>query len=206
MIALAILILCSSIKLLCCLDIIFFEELDGFIWLGEMMNYLKVFYLNREKFPDYEAFMPQLVLFMQQVADCMQNYYLPKKRSYNLLQPQVIATYPANGAVVDTSIDKVIFIFSRPMCYASIVSFVDSDSILPLPLKRNYYPINDKGEKEFDYESIEFPHWKDRYTYVLPLAEPLKPKSKYGFKIARYFTEIQYYFGSRTFELIFETK
>ena len=186
---------------------IIYEELSGFIWLGEMLDYLKVFYLNRDRFPNYEAFMPQLVEFMHQVVDIFQRYYMPKRKMYNLLWPQVIATYPANGSVVDTNLSKVIIMFSRPMCDASIVCLIDNDSILPLPLKRGCMRMNEKGEWEYVYERTECVYWKDPYTYVLPLSEPLKPKSRYGFYVnGRYFTEKQYFFGTRSVKLIFETK
>ncbi len=185
---------------------IFYEELNGYIWLGEMLDYLKVFYLNRDRFPNYEAFMPQLVSFMQQVVDNLHIYYLPKRRMYNMLWPKIVATYPANGSVVDTNIDKVIIIFSRPMQDVRVVSFVDGDNILPLPLKHGCKYKNEKGEWEFDYESTECPYWKDQYTYVLPLSEPLKPKSRYGFNVPGFFSEKQFYFCVKSYDLIFETR
>ena len=186
-------------------ECVFSEELDGFLWLGEMLDYLNVFYLNRDRFPNYESFMPQLVSFMRQVVDNLHKYYLPKRSMYQMLYPRVVATYPANGSVVATNISKVILIFSRPMCNAAIVSFVDNDSILPLPLERGRMRMNEKGDLE--YENTTCPYWKDPYTYVLPLSEPLKPKSRYGFYVnGRYFTEKQYYFGTRSVKLIFETK
>ena len=186
-------------------ECIFSEELDGFLWFGEMLDYLNVFYLNRDRFPNYETFMPQLVEFMHQVVDNLHKYYLPKRSMYQMLYPRVVTTYPANGSVVDTNISKVIIMFSRPMCNATIVSFVDNDSILPLPLERGSMRMNEKGDRE--YENTTCPYWKDQYTYVLPLKESLKPKSRYGFYVnGRYFTEKQYYFGTRSVKLIFETK
>ena len=66
--------------------------------------------------------------------------------------------------------------------------------------------MDDKGEWEFDFDCTDGPHWKDRYTYVLPLKEPLKPKSKYGFHVSNFFADTQYFLRVQPFDLIFETK
>ena len=162
-----------------------FEEIIGFVWLHEMLQYMEVFRSNRDLFPTYEDFVPQLRLFLEQVAVQMESYYLPKMQ---MMSPMVVATFPANNALVDTTITSVEIIFSRPMQQYNCFGVVDSSyHALPLPV---------------DFDNI---YWLNDHHYVMPLAEPLKTHSRYGFRVRRT-PDNTYGFPTVPYDLIFETK
>lgn len=161
------------------------EEITGFVWLHEMLQYMEVFRSNRDLFPTYEDFVPQLRLFLEQVAEQMESYYLPKMQ---MMSPMVVATFPANNALVDTTITSVEIIFSKPMQEYIWVSVVDSSyQALPLPV---------------DFDNI---YWLNDHHYVMPLTEPLKPNTQYGFR-ARRCPDSTYGFPTIPYDLIFKTK
>ncbi len=162
------------------------DETKGFIWLEEMLRLMDVFASNRDIYPDFQSFVPQLHGFLSEVANNMDKYYWPK---YQLLFPRVVATYPANGAVVDTNVTAIYVFFSQPM-------------FTPMRFSEG---VNDRSDVTFlpvDFDNIS---WVDGYTYKVPLSEPLKPKTKYGFRINRPVSD-KYHYGIPPYDLIFETK
>ena len=162
------------------------EIIHGFIWFEEMLRFMEVFSSNRDIYPDFQSFVPQLHGFLSEVVNLMDKYYWPK---YQLLCPRVVATYPANGAVVDTNVTAVYVFFSQPM-YTPMQFYFgvdDPDNIALLPV---------------DFDNIT---WEDAYTYKVPLREPLKPKTKYGFRIDKPVSD-EYHYGTYPYDLIFETK
>ncbi len=169
------------------------EESIGFVWLGEMLRYMDVFKNNRSHYPTFESFMPQLKHFLQRTADNMEGYYA-KKMALTTEKPRVIATFPGNGSVVDTNITEVVIYFSLPMYQNAI--WVDyprdvDESILILPTG----------------DSDDFAYWRDEYTYVVRLSEPLKPRSKYGFRVRdRFPRSNDYSVFAELYDLIFYTK
>ena len=86
------------------------EKIKGFIWLEDMLRLMEVFSSNRDIYPDFQSFVPQLHAFLSEVVNLMDKYYWPK---YLLLFSRVVATYPANGAVVDTNVTAVYIFFSH---------------------------------------------------------------------------------------------
>ena len=164
-----------------------FEEYTGFVWMDEILKYMEVFHNNRDLFPTYEHFMPQLKLFYEDVVKKMDNYYLPKMK---LLEPQVMATFPAKNSIVDTIISKVEIIFSQPMqTGVRFARSVDNTyNALPLPV---------------DFDNI---YWLNEYHYVIPLQTPLKPNSRYGFRIPQNVPSEKYCLPAIPYDLIFETK
>lgn len=164
---------------------IYYEECSGFVWMDEILKYMEVFHNNRDLFPTYEHFMPQLKLFYEDVVKNMDNYYIPKRK---LKESQVVATFPAKNSIVDTTISKVEIIFSQPMQTFFWCRPVDSTyNALPLPL---------------DFNNI---YWLNEYHYVIPLQTPLKPNSKYGFRATRVPSK-KYGIPTIPYDLIFETK
>ncbi len=162
------------------------DEKKGFIWLEEMLRLMDVFASNRDIYPDFQSFVPQLHGFLSEVVTLMDKYYWPK---YQLLHPRVVATYPANGAVVDTNVTSIYVFFSQPM-------------FTPM---RSYWGVNDQSDVSLlpvDFDKIT---WEDAYTYKVPLREPLKPKTKYGFRINMHVSD-KYHYGIPPYDLIFETK
>ena len=165
-----------------------FEEISGFVWMDEILKYMEVFHDNRDLFPTYEHFMPQLRLFYEDVVKNMDNYYIPKMK---LKEPKVVATFPAKNSIIDTTITKVEIIFSQPMQTGLIFAWnVDSAyNALSLPV---------------DFDNI---YWLNQYHYVIPLQTPLKPNSRYGFRVPQHVVPSKKY-GTPTiaYDLIFKTK
>lgn len=162
------------------------EEVIGFIWLSEMLQYMEAFRANRALFPTFEQFVPHLRLFLNQVVEKKDDYYLPKKKS---MQPFVVATFPASNAIVDTTLQTVEILFSKPMQGYIWVGAVDSSyHALPLPVD--------------DYDNI---YWLNEYHYVIHLTEPLKPHTRYGFRV-RSAPGSTYGWPTVPYDLIFETK
>lgn len=163
------------------------EEVIGFIWLSEMLQYMEAFRANRALFPTFEQFVPHLRLFLNQVVEKKDDYYLPKKKS---MQPFVVATFPASNAIVDTTLQTVEILFSKPMQQGYMwVGAVDSSyHALPLPVD--------------DYDNI---YWLNEYHYVIHLTEPLKPHTRYGFRV-RSAPGSTYGWPTVPYDLIFETK
>ena len=158
----------------------------GFIWIEEMVNYMTLFHHNRSEYPNFEDFLPALESFLEQCVELMDSYYSPK---YHLLRPQVVATNPISGAVVDTNLHYVVIQFSKPMQKIRSLARIPENDISPLPV---------------DEDNI---HWADPFTYNMPLREPLKPNSKYGYRVKTWFSDAIYYFKmEKDYDLIFETK
>lgn len=163
------------------------EEYSGFVWMGEILKYMEIFHNNRNLFPTYEHFMPQLRLFYENVMENMDNYYLPKMK---LQEPQVVATYPAKNSIVDTTITKVEIIFSQPM-QTGFLWYRPVDSAynaLPLPA---------------DFDNL---YWLNEYHYVIPLQTPLKPNNRYGIRAHNRVPSKKYGTPTIPYDLIFETK
>ena len=79
--------------------------------------------------------------------------------------------------------------FSKPMQKISSIGIIPEDDILQLPI---------------DKDNI---HWATPYTYVMPLREPLKSDSKYGYRVKTWFSDATYHFKMQNYyDLIFETK
>ena len=151
-----------------------------------MLQYMAAFRANRELFPTFEQFVPHLKLFLEQVVDRMDDYYLPKMNS---MQPFVVATFPANNTIVDTTLQTVEILFSKPMQGYMWVGIVDSSyHALPLPVD--------------DFDNI---HWLNEYHYVIHFTEPLKPHTRYGFRVSRA-PDSTYGWPTVPYDLIFETK
>ena len=163
------------------------EECSGFVWIDEILKYMEVFHNNRDLFPTYEHFMPQLKLFYEDVVKKMDNYYLPKMK---LKEPQVVATFPVKNSIVDTTISKVEIIFSQPMqTGVRFARSVDNTyNALPLPV---------------DFDNI---YWLNEYHYVIPLQTPLKPNSRYGLRVPPSIPSKKYGIPTLPYDLIFETK
>lgn len=162
------------------------DETKGFIWLEEMLRLMDVFASNRDVYPDFQSFVPQLHGFLSEVANNMDKYYWPK---YQLLFPRVVATYPANGAVVDTNVSNLYFFFSQPM-YTGMYFYEgppNQSDVTRIPI---------------DFDNIS---WEDAYTYKIPISEPLNPKTKYGVRMSRAIDNT-YHYQTIPYDLIFETK
>lgn len=159
----------------------------GFIWFEEMLRYMSIFHSNRAEYPTFQDFFPKIKMFLEQVVENMDSYYLPR---FNTFRSRVIATIPINNSVVDTSLNQIVIIFSKPM-------FTDFKWIDYPKEKENIQPF------PIVYDEIR---WIDEYTYVMPLGTPLHSNTTYGFRVSPYLPDKKYYYGPVPFDLIITTK
>jgi len=80
----------------------------GFIWIGEFVDLFDLYEADRKKYPDIEAFMPQIVKFFEG--------YASKMAAIDATKPHVVSMSPANDSPkVDSAIKELRVTFDRPM-------------------------------------------------------------------------------------------
>lgn len=152
---------------------------QGFPWLIEAMTFMDNFDKNRNVYENCEAFVPDLIQFLHNVARNMAEYYYPKIHE---LAPLIINTFPAQNSVVNTNIGTIMFKFSQPI--KSILEFEDVNGNL-------------------SWDDVNF-SMTDENTHCLTLKGPLKPHTQY--KIVIYGLTESCHCTTRDFKLFFETK
>lgn len=135
----------------------------GFIWAEEGVRYMENFSENRDHYPSFSDFMPQLVGLMEGIADNIvamkNNFYTP---------PYIVTAYPANGSTVSADISEIIFRFSQPM--ETGVTAMELNEEAELFIDDTWYDTHD-DEPEY---------WKDAYTYVIRVGKKLESGKTYG--------------------------
>lgn len=86
-----------------------FEIARGFKWTAGLVELLAEYSKNRDKYADFDAFMPQVIEFFNKAAG--------EQTAAADKQPKVVAIEPANGAkdVDAAAVTKVVITFDRPM-------------------------------------------------------------------------------------------
>ena len=135
----------------------------GFIWAEEGVRYMENFSENRDHYESFSDFMPQLVGFMEGIAD---NIVAMKKEFYT--PPYIVTAYPANGSTVSADISEIIFRFSQPM--ETGITALELNEEAELFIDDTWYDTHD-DEPEY---------WKDEYTYVIRVGKKLESGKKYG--------------------------
>ena len=166
------------------------EEMNGFVWLDEILRYMDVFNRSGKIYKTFEDFFPELKSFMQNVADNMKDYYLPKLQTK---VPVVLGSFPANNSIVDTSLSEIVIYFSKPMCVQGCMTGIMDE----LEDAITAYPI------EHDKDDM---HWKDAYTHVTKLNHKLQPHTQYGFYIRCGAVDDKTHTCCKYYKLIFKTK
>lgn len=166
------------------------EEIKGFIWLDEILRYMDVFSRNRKMYKTFEDFFPELKSFMQNVADNMKDYYLPKLHSKT---PVVLATFPANNSIVDTNLSEIVVYFSKPMCVQGCMTGITDE----IDDNETSYPI------DYDKDCMQ---WKDAYTHIIKLNHKLIPHTLYGFYLRCGAVDDKTHTCCKYYKLIFKTK
>lgn len=140
---------------------------QGFPWIERAIRYMDNFYANRDIYSSIADFMPQLVGFINLTADNMDAIMEDSKRT-----PRVVATFPAYGSVVDTTLKEVRIQFSHPMSAGiSHDGVLEREDVLSF---RKPFDENDDG--------IDF-YWADDYTIVYPVTTVLEKGKQYGIQI-----------------------
>jgi hypothetical protein len=85
----------------------------GFIWQQRAFDFMANFTANREQYPYFRDFMPQLVAFFNFTADNFDKVVF----EYENREPYVVSVYPAAGSELDISQEtiEIRISFSEPM-------------------------------------------------------------------------------------------
>ncbi len=84
----------------------------GFLWQRDAVEKMKEMEANREKYPTFESFVPELITFLESVADDMDKYM------EQFVAPEVVDVSPEIGSVIDCEGMETLNItvkFSEPM-------------------------------------------------------------------------------------------
>lgn len=93
-----------------------------FLWTGELFDLLGTYERERSRYPTFDAFMPRIVAYFDQLAPRIDDVL----RRYDESRPRVVSMTPENGAeAVDPSVTELIFRFDRPMRSTYSVIMVD---------------------------------------------------------------------------------
>lgn len=158
------------------------DELAGFIWMNDLCKFLSNFYSNRNAYPTFEDFIPQIEVFMSNVSD---NIELVVKE-YRQKTPRIVSIFPEFNSIVSSEIKEICVGFSHPMWNAMGI-IQSKDSNFKMPYNRNN-------------------HWSDdKKTFIIPVK--LLPNTQYGFTLPFYmFLSEETYFLKNDFEIKFKTK
>lgn len=113
----------------------------GFIWMGRSIRFMENFYENRDKYPYFKNFMPQVNEFMKFTSD----HYDEVITEYEHRHPYVVGVYPLTGTNIKDC-TEIRVIFSEPMdmdVYGMDSRSLSSKGISPLPIYDAKY-INDR--------------------------------------------------------------
>jgi len=94
-------------------EYIYNERKSGYIWIDSVINWLEYYETNRDAYPTFSSFMPQLDTNYDHFARNINNI----KNLYEKKRPQVISLAPFenNAQNVDTSIKEIIINFSKSL-------------------------------------------------------------------------------------------
>jgi len=159
-----------------------FDETGGFIWLRDALVFLKNFTENRQLYPIFNDFMPQLVGFMNMIADNIENYVA----SYHFRFPQVISVYPAQNSIINADTKEFRVNFSHPMWEA--------------------FGTGKSDETNLEMPCIGDSYWSEnRKTLIIPVV--LEKGKQYGFKLLHYvFLSENAYSMEKDYEIRFQTE
>lgn len=126
----------------------------GFIWQQRAFDFMANFSANRDLYPHFRDFMPQMVAFLNFTADNLDKVLL----EYEHRKPYVRNIYPAAGSELDLTqeVVEIVFSFSEPMAtHADGMRLVGNNLEA---ISRMEIP-----------EGWEIGKWRDDKTYVVRL-------------------------------------
>lgn len=138
-----------------------FDENKGFVWSNRSISFMNNFYSNRDIYPTFNEFYPQLIGYLNNLVleiDVL-------KKEFELRNPYVVHVHPISGSIVDTNLKEIRFTFSQPMN-------VKADGV--------------SRSHGFHYLKPEQCEWVDNKNFVIHL-DSLFPNTEYGLKLAHNF-------------------
>lgn len=143
-------------------DIVKFSEMEGFIWMTRSEMFMEHYVKNRTYYPNIDAYMVQIVAFLNYTANNIDSVF----DEYNNRIPYIVDMFPLPNSIISSNMDIIEIRFSKPMD-VNLHGFkpLDKENILDIPL-------------------LEYPFWKDCYTFVVKIDKKLLKKGYvYGFKL-----------------------
>lgn len=138
-----------------------FNEDKGFVWSNRSISFMKNFYSNRDIYPTFNEFYPQLIGFL--------NNLVPEidvlKKEFELRRPYVVYAHPTPGSIVDKNLKEIRFTFSQPMN-------VKAEGI--------------SKSQGFRYLKREQCEWVDNKNFVIHV-DSLSPNTEYEISLAHNF-------------------
>ena len=159
------------------------DEERGFVWTGRAVKFMDNFYADRQTYPAFADFMPQLAGFINYTANNIETVM----KEFENRHPYVESVYPAPGTTVSSDIKEIRIRFSRPM-------YTQAYGILECGQDVMFIPSNTC-------------HWEDDRTFAVVLTENLEKGTTYGFSLP-FFAFIDGETGHRlneNFDVIFKT-
>jgi hypothetical protein len=158
------------------------NEYYGFIWMGRFVRFMENFYANRNIYPYFQDFMPQIVAYTNSVSGNIEKIIFEYEHS----NPYVVNVFPALHSVVSADIKEIRVDFSHRMhnCYG-VASSKDTTAI---------YPETGDG------------FWTDdnRTTFIIPVT--LEKGKSYGVSLPQgIFQSADKYWMKEDFEILFKT-
>lgn len=143
-------------------SIVQFLEEKGFIWMDRSEMFMEHYVKNRICYPDIDTYMGQIIAFLNYTANNIDLIF----NEYNNRIPYIVDIFPLPKSIISSNIGIIEIHFSKPM-NTNLHGFnsLDIEHILDIPL-------------------LEYPFWKDSYTFVIKIDRNLLKKGcVYGFKL-----------------------
>ena len=99
----------------------------GFVWIIPTVDYMMNFYNNRNQYPTINDFMPQLVVYINELADNIESII----QDYVEKQPYVVDVSPSRGSTI-SGITEVVITFSEPMRNQNGFDYLEDENIKPM--------------------------------------------------------------------------
>jgi hypothetical protein len=95
-------------------ELINMYELTGYIWMERACEFMEDFHANRDKYHTINDYMPNIVAFVNDTAEHMDDVVKEFEAKYTY--PEVVGAFPASGSTVAfDDADNIEFMFSEPM-------------------------------------------------------------------------------------------
>lgn len=139
-----------------------FLEDKGFVWMGRSEKFMEHYVKNRSCYPNIDTYMTQIIAFLNYTANNIDLVF----SEYNNRIPYIVDIFPLPNSTISSNIEIIEIRFSQPMD-VELHGFkaLDIENIQDIPL-------------------LEYPFWKDSYTFVIKIDKyHLKKGCEYGFKL-----------------------
>ncbi|MBQ0052925.1 MAG: DUF4932 domain-containing protein [Bacteroidales bacterium] len=158
------------------------EEM-GYIWMSDLVRFMKNFFNQRDIYSSIIDFMPQLVAYYNELPDRWNS--LLKK--FEAKTPYVASTYPAKNSIVSDDLKEIRIRLSQP-----VISALGVDPV------ENTEPIH----------IGKFRRSKDHKTLIIPIESNLEKGKTYGIQLfaPMIISEDTYHRATENYQLIFKVK